>query len=45
MDDIVGIITQFAKYLSDLIKYLKAFLDNFSKKEEATTEEGTTAAE
>ena len=44
MDDIVGIITQFAKYLSDLITYLKSFLENFNKKEEAA-DEGTTAAE
>ena len=38
MDDIVGIITQFAAYLSQLITYIKSFLQGLQK------EEGTTAA-
>ena len=42
MDDIVGIITQFAKYLSDLITYLKSFLESVTKKEETTTEADST---
>ena len=46
MDDIVGIISQFAKYLTQLITYLKSFLESLTKKEgtEDTTaaEEGTT---
>ena len=36
MDDIAGIINQFATYLSQLISYLKGFLDSLTKKEEKT---------
>ena len=35
MDDIVGIISQFAEYLSQLIKYIKQILDSFTKKDKA----------
>ncbi len=43
MDDIVGIITQFAKYLSDLISYIMSFLNGFNKKKEEATEDADEA--
>ena len=38
MEDIAGIISQFATYLSELIKYIMSFLGNFNKKDEAADE-------
>ena len=34
MEDIAGIITQFASYLTMIIEYVKSFLAAFNKKED-----------
>ena len=38
MEDVPGIIAEFAKYLSLLINYIREFLANFNKKEDKTEE-------
>lgn len=43
MEEVPGIIAEFAKYLSILINYIREFLANFNKKEDKP--EDTTAAE
>ncbi len=35
MEDIAGIIAQFADYLSKLISYIKEIFDSFTKKDKA----------
>ena len=44
MDDVVGIITKFASYLSELITYIMEIFGKYTKKDENKEEEGTTAA-
>ena len=39
MEDIAGIITQFASYLSIVIEYIKSFLEMFKKKDEPKTDD------